>query len=212
MLPCIVENTEIPMTAVFSSKYSGGSAVEGHDKKTESMGFKSTVASNSSGGMIFAWNTFDLTLRTRIKASLVYGAEEESASKAPVELEVGADFPTTRFIDTGNYTFIRGMDVAVDTEGNFFIAWGGTKLTGTHIYLKAIYSDGVVLSNEVQVSQGFNKNYKPSIATDSLGNIIVTWSKFSLNGLFVGTRSVYARRFDNNLQALGDEFKINVVY
>ena len=211
MLPCIVEDTEIPMSAVFYSVYSGGSAVE--DKETLSMGFNSTVASNSSGDMIIAWNTFDfLTLRTRIKASIVYGSEEESASKAPVELEVGADFPTTRFIDTGNYTFIRGMDVAVDTEGNFFIAWGGTKLTGTHIYLKAIYSDGVVLSNEVQVSQGFNKNYDPSIATDSLGNIIVTWSKFSLNGLFTGTRSVYARRYRNDLQPLGDEFKVNVVY
>ena len=211
MLPCIVEDTEIPMSAVFYSVYSGGSAVE--DKETLSMGFNSTVASNSSGDMIIAWNTFDfLTLRTRIKASIVYGSEEESSSKALVELAVGADFPTTRFIDTGNYTFIRGMDVAVDTEGNFFIVWGGTKLTGTHIYLKEIYSDGVVLSNEVQVSQGFNKNYDPSIATDSQGNIIVTWSKFSLKGLFAGTRSVYSRRFDNNLQALGDELKVNVVY
>jgi len=211
MLPCIVEDTEIPMSAVFYSVYSGGSAVD--DKETLSMGFNSTVASNSSGDMIIAWNTFDfLTLRTRIKASIVYGSEEESSSKALVELAVGADFPTTRFIDTGNYTFIRGMDVAVDTEGNFFIVWGGTKLTGTHIYLKAIYSNGVVLSNEVQVSQGFNKNYDPSIATDSQGNIIVTWSKFSLKGLFAGTRSVYARRFDNNLQALGDEFKVNIVY
>jgi len=211
MLPCIVEDTEIPMSAVFYSVYSGGSAVD--DKETLSMGFNSTVASNSSGDMIIAWNTFDfLTLRTRIKASIVYGSEEESSSKALVELAVGADFPTTRFIDTGNYTFIRGMDVAVDTEGNFFIVWGGTKLTGTHIYLKAIYSNGVVLSNEVQVSQGFNKNYDPSIATDSQGNIIVTWSKFSLKGLFAGTRSVYSRRFDNNLQALGDEFKVNIVY
>ncbi|MBW1838954.1 MAG: hypothetical protein JRI49_03380 [Deltaproteobacteria bacterium] len=206
-----MEDTEIPMSAVFYSVYSGGSAVD--DKETLSMGFNSTVASNSSGDMIIAWNTFDfLTLRTRIKASIVYGSEEESSSKALVELAVGADFPTTRFIDTGNYTFIRGMDVAVDTEGNFFIVWGGTKLTGTHIYLKAIYSNGVVLSNEVQVSQGFNKNYDPSIATDSQGNIIVTWSKFSLKGLFAGTRSVYSRRFDNNLQALGDEFKVNIVY
>ena len=90
--------------------------------------------------------------------------------------------------------------------------WGGAKFNGTHIYLKAIYSDGVVLSNEVQVSQGFNKNYGPSIATDSQGNIIVTWNKFSLEGLFKGTRAVYARRFDSNLQALGDEFKVNVVY
>ena len=212
MLPCIVEGTEIPMTAVFSSVYSGGSVVAGYDKETLSIGFNSTVASNSSGDMIIAWNTFDLlTLRTRIKASIVYGTEEESTSKAPVELEVGSAFPTTGFIDTGNYTLIRGMDVAVDTEGNFFIAWGGTNLTGTHIYLKAIYRDGVVLS-KVQVSQGFNKNYDPSIATDSLGNVIVTWSKFSLNGLFTGTRAVYARRFDNNLQALGDEFKVNVVY
>jgi len=62
------------------------------------------------------------------------------------------------------------------------------------------------------VSQGFDANYGPSIATDSQGNVIITWNKFSLANLFSGAFSVYARRFDNNLQALGDEFKVNVSY
>jgi hypothetical protein len=62
------------------------------------------------------------------------------------------------------------------------------------------------------VSQGSDFNNSPSLAIDSEGNIIVAWNKVSLANLLSGSGSVYVRRYDNTLQALGDEFKVNLSY
>lgn len=212
MLPCIFQDTELPLTAIFYSKYdTSGSVVSGYDKQTVAMGFNSTVTVDSSGNMIIAWNTFDIfTLKVRIMAA-IYSAQG-GALKGPFEVGVRPEYAPSSYVDTGNYFLNTGVDVAADSEGNFFITWGGSNIFSNHIYLKEIYSDGSYLSNEIQVSQGFDVNYGPAIATDSQGNVIITWNKFSFANLFAGAVSVYARRFDNNLQALGDEFKVNVSY
>lgn len=213
LLPCIVEDTELPLTAVFYSKYTtSGSVVSGYDKETIAVGFNSRVATDSSGNMLIAWNTFDIfTLTTRIMAA-IYSATEDSTSGAPFEVTVRSDYAPSDYVDNGNHFSIKGMDVAADSEGNFFITWGGSDIISTHVYLKAIYSDGNYLSSEIQVSQGFDSDYYPSIATDSQGNIIITWNRFSLLELLTGAYSIYARRFDNSLQPLGDEFKVNAAY
>jgi hypothetical protein len=206
------ESGDIPLTAVFYSKYTAsGSVVTGYDKQTVAIGLLSTVEVDSSGNMIIAWNTFDIfTLKVRIM-SAIYPADESSERKV-FEIGVRPDSAPSAFVDTGDNFFNMGIAIAADTEDNFFVAWGGSNFFGSHIYFKEIYSDGYYLSNEVQVSQGFDLNYVPDIATDSQGNIIITWNRFSLADLFTGAFSVYARRFDNTLQALGDEFKVNISY
>lgn len=215
MLPYLEDSdtSEIPMTAIFYSKYTtSGSVVTGYDKETVAIGFNSTIAVDSSGNMIIIWNNFDIfTFTTRIMAAIYY-ANSESTSEVPFEVGVRSGYAPSDFVDTGNHFSIKGMDVAADSEGNFYITWGGSNIGSSHVYLKAIYNDGSYLSNEIQVSQGFDANYDPSIATDSRGNIIITWNKFTLAKLFTGAHSIYARRFDNSLQALEDEFKVNVVY
>jgi hypothetical protein len=198
MLPCILEETDLPLAAIFYSKYdTSGSVVSGYDKETVAVGFNSTVTVDSSGNMIIAWNAFDIySLKVRIMA-LIYPAGE-SASKVPFEVGVRSDYAPSSYVDVGNRYLNTGIDVAADSEGNFFITWCGSNLINPHVYLKEIYG------NEIQVSQGYGLNYNPSIATDSQGNIIITWKKCS--------SGIYARRYDNNLQALGDEFKVNVSY
>jgi len=211
MMPFLLGDTEIPSTTIYYSKYdTSGAVVSGYDKKVVAIGFSSTVAVDSSGNMIIAWNSFDIfTFKVRIMAA-IYSAEVGS-SRNPFEVGVRSDYAPSDFVDTGNYFLNTGIDIVADSEGNFFITWGGSNIFNTHIYLKEIYSDGY-LSNEVQVSQGFDLNYGPSIATDSRGNIIITWNKFSLANLFTGAISVYARRYDDNLQAQGNEFKVNISY
>jgi len=212
MMPCVFEDSDIPITAIFYSKYdTSGTVVSGYDKQTIAVGFNSAVAVNSSGDMVITWNTFDVfTLKVRIMAA-IYSAQGGALS-GPLEVGMRPDYTPSNFVDTGNYFLNTGIDIAADSAGNFFIAWGGSNILSNQIYLKEIYIDGSYLSNEIQVSQGFDFNYGPSIAVDSQGNIVIAWNKFSLMNLSAGASSVYARRFDNNLQALGDEFKVNVSY
>jgi len=211
LMPFLVGDTAIPLTTIYYSKYdTSGTVISGYDKKVVAMGFSSTVAVDSSGNMIIAWNSLDIfTLKVRIMAAIY--SVGESSSKRPFEVGVRSDYVPSDFVDNGNYFLNTGIDIAADSEGNFFITWGGSNIFNTHIYLKGIYSDGY-LSNEVQVSQGFDLSYGPSIATNSRGDIIITWNKFSLANLFTGAFSVYARRYDSNLQAQGNEFKVNIGY
>jgi hypothetical protein len=183
--------------------------VEDYDKQRLDMGFNSSVATQGDK-ILFVWNVFDIfSLKIRIMAT-VYSAETQ-ISEGPIQLGTGLGYTPSAYVDAGNYLFNTGIDVASDVNGNFFVAWRGSNLLSNHIYLKEIYTDGS-LSNEIQVSQGFEINQTPSIATDTQGNIIVTWSKISPLQLFKGISSIYARRYDSNLQALGDEFKVNLSY
>jgi hypothetical protein len=204
--------TDLPFCAVYYSKYdSSGKAVTDYDNLLVGMGFNSRVAVNNSNTMLIAWNAIDLfTFKLRIMAAL--SAPTDSPSSAPLQMEMGAGYAPSAFVDAGNYLFNTGIDIAPDSNGNFFVTWGGSTLFNDNIYLKAIYSGGSSLSDEIKVSQGSDFNNSPSLAIDSEDNIIIAWNKVSLANLLSGSSSVYARRYDNSLQALGDEFKVNLSY
>jgi len=205
-------DTDLPLCAVYYSKYdTSGKVVSGYDKLMVGMGFNSRVAVNNSNTMVIAWNAIDLfTFKVRIMAALY--APTETSSSGPLQMEMGSGYTPSAFVDAGNYLFNTGIDIAPDSEGNFFVTWGGSNLFNDNIYLKVIYSGGSSLSSEIKVSQGFDFNNAPSLAIDSEDNIIVAWNKVSLSNLLSGIGSVYARRYDNALQALGDEFKVNLSY
>ncbi len=184
--------------------------MSGYDKQMVDVGFNSTVAVHD-GTVIIAWNVIDLfSLKIRIMASIYAG--EIMSSEGPIKLGTRSGYSPSAFVDAGNYLLNTGIDLAADADGNFFVAWGGSNFLSNHIYLKEIYADGGSLSNDIQVSRGIDVNYSPSIAADTQGNIIVTWAKTSPVDLFTGMSAIYARRYDNNLQALGDEFKVNLSY
>ncbi len=211
LMPVLSTALELPLTAVYYSKYtSSGSVVKDYDKQMLDLGFNSSVATQGDK-ILFAWNVFDIfSLKIRIMAT-IYSPETQTL-EGPIQLGTRLGYTPSAYIDAGNYLVNTGIDVASDPNGNFFVAWGGTNLLSNHIYLKEIYADGGSLSNEIQVSQGFEVNYSPSLATDTRGNIIVTWNKVSPLQPLKGISSIYARRYDSNLQALGDEFKVNLNY
>lgn len=205
-------NTDIPLCAVYYSKYdTSGKVVSGYNQQMVGVGFNSRVAVNNSNTLIIAWNAIDLfTFKVRIAAALY--SPTGTSSSGPLQMELGSGYSPSAFVDAGNYLFNTGIDIAPDSEGNFFVTWGGSNLFNDNIYLKAIYGGGSSLSSEIKVNQGFDFNNAPSIAIDSEDTIIVVWNKISLSNLLSGSSSVYARRYDNALQALGDEFKVNLSY
>jgi hypothetical protein len=205
LVPYILGAIELPRTAIYYSKYStSGSVVSGYDKELVALGFNSAVAVNESGTMIIAWNTIDIfSFKIRINATLF--PVTDTPSEELLQVGVRSGYTPSAFVDAGNNLFNTGIDITADSEGDFLVTWGGRNLLSSHIYLKEIDSNEGYLSNEMQVSQGIGLNYGPSVATDIQGNIIIVWNKGSL-------ASVFARRYDSNLQALEDEFKVNFSY
>jgi hypothetical protein len=185
--------------------------VTGYDKQMVGTGFNSAVAVNESGTMIIVWNTLDIfSFKTRINAALFAGPEPPAED--PIQLGTRSGYTPSAFVDAGNDLFNSGIDIVANSEGNFLVTWGGSNLFSSHVYLKEVDSVEGNLSNEMQVSQGVQSNHSPSIATDSQGNIVITWNKVTPANLFTGFSSIFARRYDSNLQALGDEFKVNFMY
>ena len=212
LVPFILGNIALPRTAIFYSKYStSGSLVRDYDKQLVGMGFNSAIAVNESGTMIIAWNSIDIiSFKIRINAELFPGTD--TPAEDSIQLGVRSVYAPSAFVDAGTHLSNSGIDIAVTSEGNFLVTWGGSNLLRSHVYLKEIDSTEGYLSNGIQVSQGIQANYNPSIATDSQGNSIITWNKVSLANRLIGISSVFARRYDSNLQALGDEFKVNFSY
>jgi hypothetical protein len=205
-------NTDLPLCAVYYSKYdTSGKVVSGYNKQMVGMGFNSRVTVNSSNTALIAWNAVDLfTFKVRIMAALF--SPTGTSSSGPLQMGISSAYTPSAFVDAGNYLSNTGIDIAPDSGGNFFVTWGGSNLFNDNIYLKVIYGGGSSLSSEIKVSQGFDFNNSPSIAIDSEDNIIIAWNKVSLANVLSGIGSVYARRYDNALQALGDEFKVNLSY
>jgi hypothetical protein len=212
LVPFVLGDISLPRTAIFYSKYStSGSVVSGYDKQMVGTGFNSAVAVNESGTMIIVWNTLDIfSFKTRINAALFAGPE--TPAEDPIQLGTRSGYTPSAFVDAGNDLFNSGIDIVANSEGNFLVTWGGSNLFSSHVYLKEVDSVEGYLSNEMQVSQGVQSNHSPSIATDSQGNIVITWNKVTPANLFTGFSSIFARRYDSNLQALGDEFKVNFMY
>ena len=181
-------NTDLPLCAVYYSKYdTSGKVVSGYNQQMVGLGFNSRVAVNSSNTALIAWNAVDLfTFKVRIMAALF--SPTDTSSSGPLQMGISSAYTPSAFVDAGNYLSNTGIDIAPDSDGNFFVTWGGSNLFNDNIYLKVIYGGGSSLSSEIKVSQGFDFNNSPSIAIDSEDNIIVAWNKVALSNLFIRDR------------------------
>ncbi|MDX1778861.1 MAG: hypothetical protein R3339_08260, partial [Thermodesulfobacteriota bacterium] len=141
LMPILSTALELPLTAVYYSKYnSSGSVMKDYDKLMLNVGFNSSVASQGDK-ILFAWNVLDIfSLKIRIMAT-IYTPETQTA-EGPIQLGTRLGYTPSSYVDAGNYLVNTGIDVAADAHGNFFVAWGGTNLLSKHIYLKEIYADG----------------------------------------------------------------------
>jgi len=96
--------------------------------------------------------------------------------------------------------------IALDENENFIIAWADNRLVGNGIYAQQFSSDGTVLGNNFKVNDdtGDNWTLHPSVAANSDGSFIISWSDFRN-----GNHDIYAQRFSSEGVALGSNFKVN---
>jgi len=104
----------------------------------------------------------------------------------------------------------QNPSIAVNSAGEFTIAWGGEGLLDTSgIFAKRFNTNTTIKGAEFRVNTyttATHSNYSPSVAMDSTGNFVVAWYGKAAGDLL---DNIYAQRFDNTGAKVGSQFKVN---
>ena len=162
------------------------------------------VAASSSGGFIVVWD------------SSVSASTDDSDSSilaqrfSPEGMPVGNEFQVNTYT-TGFQIF---PSVAVDTGGNFFIAFESGRFgtgpdgSGPAIRARLYNSVGTPITNEFQVNS-FTSSYQgtPSVAVGDEGHFAVVWQSDGFDGDI--DDAIVAQLFDLDAKPQGEEFRVN---
>ncbi|MCA9095781.1 MAG: hypothetical protein KDA68_20015, partial [Planctomycetaceae bacterium] len=100
-------------------------------------------------------------------------------------------------------------DVAIDTNGNFVVAWHsfGQDGSGYGIYAQRFDASGVAQGVEFRVNTTTaNQQTRPSVGMDENGDFVVAWESTAQDGSSDG---IYAQRFTSTGIFAGSEFLVN---
>nr|NQU93345.1 T9SS type A sorting domain-containing protein [Bacteroidota bacterium] len=108
--------------------------------------------------------------------------------------------------DDGGNTYQQYPAISIDESGNFVIAWEDERNGDWDIYFQRYACDGSALGNNIKVEDSVFSDYQkgPSIASDAVGNFIISWSD-KRNGDY----DIYAQRYLSNGNAVGSNFRVN---
>ncbi|QDS88367.1 Cadherin domain protein [Rosistilla ulvae] len=99
--------------------------------------------------------------------------------------------------------------IAIADNGNYVVVWSSDNQDGSGwgVYGAIYAADGTVLKNEFQLNnQTANDQIAVSVASDSAGNFVATWTSTNQDG---DDNGVYAQRFDAAGNKLGGEIQVN---
>src|SRR5205085_11095286 len=100
----------------------------------------------------------------------------------------------------------RYPSVAMDSAGDFVVAWQGYDADGYGVFARRFNAAGQPQSGEVQVNGvGAGDQSHPRVAAGQAGNYAVVWQSAAQEG----NGGVYARRYGAAGAALGGEFRVN---
>jgi len=158
------------------------------------------VAMDAAGNFVVVWTSIG-----QIGPGAEVYARRFNAAGAPLSGEFRVNTYTTSSQGSAS--------IAMDTDGDFIVAWDSygqeVGAVGFGVYAQRYNSAGVPQGAEMHINT-FTTSYQrtPDVATDAVGNFVVTWESFDQDGSSIG---VYARRYNAAGIALSGEFRINVV-
>lgn len=124
---------------------------------------------------------------------------------------VGGEFQVNSYT-TGDQ---RLPAIASDALGNFVVAWqslgsGSNDTSSFSIHARRFDVNGTPIGSELQVNTyTTNEQQAPAVASDALGNFIVTWESYGSAGTDQSNWSVQAQRYDANASPVGSQFQVN---
>ena len=166
------------------------------DQYTNNTGQAGAVAMDASGNYVVVWQSgsggsFD-----------IYGQRYTADGAA-----VGSEF----LVNTNTAGSQKFGTVAMDAAGDFVVTWSDySALDGSlsGVYAQRYDSSGAAQGSNflVNTQTAGNQAYS-SVAMDSTGDFVVTWTSYNQDQ--AGTFGVFAQRYDATGAAIGGEFQVN---
>lgn len=162
------------------------------------------VTINGAGGILVVWDS-DASGGTDSSSFSVQG-QRFDGSGAPL----GSEFQ----VNTYTTNFQGGPSVAVDTAGNFVVAWqgygGGSDGDGHSVQAQRYDLSGTPLGGEFQVNTYTTGGQgDPDVAADPTGNFVVVWHSPDSDGTDTSDGSIQGQRFDGTGAPVGSQFQVN---
>jgi len=152
-----------------------------------------SVAMNNDGGFIIVWESSNIPGQSN---KAVCGRLYDSNG-----LSVGEDFVISEESSDSRYP-----DVAMDDEGDFAVVWMLDRSSNS-IMARLYDADGTAKAEPFEVSTiKFSSVTRPSVAMDTVGDFVVAWDGDPDRA---SEDDIYARMFDPNGAALGEQFVVN---
>jgi Domain of unknown function (DUF4347)/NPCBM/NEW2 domain/Bacterial Ig domain/Cadherin-like/Putative Ig domain/Cadherin domain len=154
-----------------------------------------TVAMNSSGEFVVAWNGSGAG-----DSAGIFGQRFDANGNA-----LGSEFQI-------NQTVVgvqNSVNVGIDGAGNFVATWvsAGQDGDGNGVYARRFDASGTALGNEFLVNTFTAGDQQTSlIAMNAVGSFVISWDSVGQDGSDSG---IYAQRYDANGIAQGTEFRVN---
>jgi Secretion system C-terminal sorting domain len=155
-----------------------------------------SIAMDSDGDFVIAWESIG-------QDGSYYGIYAQRYNSSG--LAQGSEFLVNTFIP---YTQ-RSPSIAMDSDGDFVIAWmsDGQDGDGLGVYAQRYNSSGLAQGTEFLVNTYTTSGqFAPSIAMDSDGDFVIAWDSFGQDGSYEG---IYAQRYNNIGVTQGSEFLVN---
>lgn len=165
---------------------------------TTNQQFSSAVAVDADGDFVVVWHSLG-------QDGNGYGvyARRYNAGGSPI----GSEF----LVNTVTVGDQRSPTIAMDSFGNFIIAWQSPDGSGTGVFARRYFNDGSVVdgASEFRVNNFVtNGQGAATVAMNDLGDIAFGWR--SLNQIVGSTYDVYARRYNFYSNSFLDEADIQV--
>ncbi|MGD2093495.1 MAG: dockerin type I domain-containing protein [Phycisphaerales bacterium] len=98
--------------------------------------------------------------------------------------------------------------VAVDSGGNFVVAWQGPGEDEEDIFARRFDSGGRSLGDEFRVnSNTIDRQLCPDVAMDGDGNFVIVWESMGI--IEEGEKAICGQLYDSNGLEIGEEFVVN---
>ncbi len=96
--------------------------------------------------------------------------------------------------------------IAIDSAGNYIIAWNDNRNGNWDIFVQRYLSDGTAVDSNIKIIESLNLTYPtwPSMSSDNEGNFIITWVD-NPNESY----DIWGQLFSSNCLPAGDVFLVN---